>query len=30
VKTHIRAVYRKLDVDTRALAVSRARELRLL
>jgi LuxR family transcriptional regulator, maltose regulon positive regulatory protein len=30
VKTHVRAIYRKLDVDTRAAAVARARELRLL
>jgi LuxR family maltose regulon positive regulatory protein len=30
VKTHVRAIYRKLDADTRALAVARARELRLL
>ena len=30
VKTHVRGIYRKLDADTRAVAVSRARELRLL
>jgi LuxR family maltose regulon positive regulatory protein len=30
VKTHVRAIYRKLDADTRAAAVARARELRLL
>ena len=30
VKTHIRGIYRKLDADTRAVAVARARELRLL
>jgi LuxR family maltose regulon positive regulatory protein len=30
VKTHIRGIYRKLDADTRALAVARARALRLL
>lgn len=30
VKTHVRTIYRKLDVDTRAAAVGRARELRLL
>jgi LuxR family maltose regulon positive regulatory protein len=30
VKTHIRGIYRKLDADTRASAVARARELRLL
>jgi LuxR family maltose regulon positive regulatory protein len=30
VKTHVRGIYRKLDADTRAAAVARARELRLL
>ena len=30
VKTHVRGIYRKLDADTRAGAVARARELRLL
>ena len=30
VKTHVRTIYRKLDADTRAAAVSKARELRLL
>ena len=30
VKTHIRGIYRKLDADTRAVAVERARERRLL
>jgi LuxR family maltose regulon positive regulatory protein len=30
VKTHVRGIYRKLDADTQAVAVSRARELRLL
>ena len=30
VKTHVRTIYRKLDADTRAVAVARARELRLL
>jgi LuxR family transcriptional regulator, maltose regulon positive regulatory protein len=30
VKTHLRGIYRKLDADTRAVAVARARELRLL
>jgi LuxR family maltose regulon positive regulatory protein len=30
VKTHVRGIYRKLDVDTRAAAVERARSLRLL
>jgi LuxR family maltose regulon positive regulatory protein len=30
VKTHVRGIYRKLDADTRAAAVSKARELRLL
>jgi LuxR family maltose regulon positive regulatory protein len=30
VKTHVRGIYRKLDVDTRAAAVAQARALRLL
>ena len=30
VKTHVRGIYRKLDADTRAVAVARAKELRLL
>jgi LuxR family maltose regulon positive regulatory protein len=30
VKTHLRAIYRKLDVDTRRDAVRRAREVRLI
>jgi LuxR family transcriptional regulator, maltose regulon positive regulatory protein len=30
VKTHVRGIYRKLDADTRAAALARARELRLL
>ena len=30
VKTHVKSIYRKLDVDTRPDAVSRARELKLL
>jgi LuxR family maltose regulon positive regulatory protein len=30
VKTHVRGIYRKLDADTRAAAVARARELGLL
>jgi LuxR family maltose regulon positive regulatory protein len=30
VKTHVRGIYRKLDVETRAGAVDRARTLRLL
>jgi LuxR family transcriptional regulator, maltose regulon positive regulatory protein len=30
VKTHLRAIYRKLDVDTRRDAVKRAREVRLI
>ena len=30
VKTHVRHVYRKLDVESRREAVDRARELRLL
>jgi LuxR family maltose regulon positive regulatory protein len=30
VKTHVRAIYRKLDADSRVAAVARARELRLL
>jgi LuxR family maltose regulon positive regulatory protein len=30
VKTHIRGIYRKLDADTRAAAVARARALGLL
>ncbi len=30
VKTHVKSIFRKLDVATRPDAVSRARELRLL
>ena len=30
VRTHVKAIYRKLDVGTRSDAVSRARELALL
>ena len=30
VKSHLRAIYRKLDVTTRRAAVERARELNLL
>jgi LuxR family maltose regulon positive regulatory protein len=30
VKSHLRAIYRKLDVTTRRAAVDRARELNLL
>jgi LuxR family maltose regulon positive regulatory protein len=30
VKTHVRGIYRKLDADTRAAAVARAKELGLL
>ena len=30
VKTHVRGIYRKLDVETRAGAVAQARALRLL
>jgi LuxR family maltose regulon positive regulatory protein len=30
VKTHLKAIYRKLDVDDRRTAVARARTLRLL
>ncbi len=30
VKSHVKGIYRKLGVDTRAGAVSRARELSLL
>ena len=30
VKTHVRGIYRKLDADTRAAAVARAKELSLL
>jgi LuxR family transcriptional regulator, maltose regulon positive regulatory protein len=30
VKTHLRSIYRKLDVGSRREAVARARELRLL
>jgi len=30
VKTHVRGIYRKLDADTRAVAVARAKELGLL
>jgi LuxR family transcriptional regulator, maltose regulon positive regulatory protein len=30
VKTNLRAIYRKLDVDTRRDAVRRAREVRLI
>jgi LuxR family maltose regulon positive regulatory protein len=30
VKTHLKAIYRKLDVDDRRSAVRRARELTLL
>lgn len=30
IKTHLRAIYRKLDVDTRREAVTRAREVRLI
>jgi LuxR family maltose regulon positive regulatory protein len=30
VKTHVKSIYRKLGVDTRPGAVSRARELKLL
>ena len=30
VKTHVQRIYRKLGADTRAEAVARARELRLL
>lgn len=30
VKTHLRSIYRKLDVDCRDEAVARARELKLL
>ena len=30
VKTHVKSIFRKLDVDTRKDAVSRARELSLL
>jgi LuxR family transcriptional regulator, maltose regulon positive regulatory protein len=30
VKTHVKSVYRKLDVRSRREAVARARELRLI